>query len=142
MCKTNRCGKSTLLNKQQLELLTVNLPQKYSLLAELLYFTAGRVSEITSLKVRNINTNDAMLTIEKASTKTKETRDKWTTSLELACHWYACSTIGCQRMDSPCATQRNRGISPTDISNGQVKVIAPASTAGITTTTHLSCVSL
>ena len=74
MCKTNRCGKSALLNKQQLELLTANLPEKYSLLAELLYFTAGRVSEITSLKVRSINTNDAMLTIEKSSTKTKETR--------------------------------------------------------------------
>ena len=51
-----------------------NLPVKYALLAELMYFTAGRVNEITTLRVRNINIKDALLTIEKASTKTKETR--------------------------------------------------------------------
>lgn len=74
MCKTNRSGKATLLTKQQLELFLANLPVKYSLLAELMYFTAGRVNEITTLRVRNINIKDALLTIEKASTKTKETR--------------------------------------------------------------------
>ena len=74
MCKTNRSGKATLLTKQQLELFLANLPVKYSLLAEIMYFTAGRVNEITTLRVRNINIKDALLTIEKASTKTKETR--------------------------------------------------------------------
>jgi len=74
MCKTNRSGKATLLTRQQLELFLANLPVKYALLAELMYFTAGRVNEITTLRVRNINIKDALLTIEKASTKTKETR--------------------------------------------------------------------
>ena len=74
MCKTNRSGKATLLTKQQLELFLANLPVKYALLAELMYFTAGRVNEITTLRVRNINIKDALLTIEKSSTKTKETR--------------------------------------------------------------------
>ena len=74
MCKTNRLGKATLLTRQQLELFLANLPVKYALLAELMYFTAGRVNEITTLRVRNINIKDALLTIEKSSTKTKETR--------------------------------------------------------------------
>jgi integrase/recombinase XerD len=74
MCKTNRSGKATLLTRQQLELFLANLPVKYALLAELMYFTAGRVNEITTLRVRNINIKDALLTIEKSSTKTKETR--------------------------------------------------------------------
>jgi integrase/recombinase XerD len=74
MCKTNRSGKSSLLTKPQLELFLANLPVKYSLLADLMYFTAGRVNEITTLRVRNINIKDALLTIEKSSTKTKETR--------------------------------------------------------------------
>ena len=51
-----------------------NLPEKYSLLAEVMYFSAGRVKEIASLKVRNLNIKDSLLTIEKSSTKTKETR--------------------------------------------------------------------
>lgn len=74
MCKTNRSGKASLLTKPQLEMFLANLPVKYSLLAELMYFTAGRVNEITTLRVRNINIKDALLTIEKSSTKTKETR--------------------------------------------------------------------
>ena len=72
MCKTNRSGKATLLTKQQLELFLANLPVKYSLLAELMYFTAGRVNEITTLRVRNINIKDALLTIEKTSTKQRK----------------------------------------------------------------------
>ena len=74
MCKTNRSGKSALLNKHQLEMVAANLPEKYSLLAETLYFTAGRVSEVTNLKVRNLNLTDGLVTFEKSSTKTKETR--------------------------------------------------------------------
>jgi len=74
MCKTNRSGKSALLSKQQLEMLVASLPEKYSLLAELLYFSAGRVSEVTSIKVRNLNLTDGLVTFEKSTTKTKETR--------------------------------------------------------------------
>ena len=74
MCKTNRSGKSALLSKDQLEILVASLPEKYSLLAELLYFSAGRVSEVTNIKVRNLNLTDGLVTFEKSSTKTKETR--------------------------------------------------------------------
>jgi integrase/recombinase XerD len=74
MCKTNRSGKSAVITKSQMERFCASLPVKYSLLAETLYFTAGRVKEITSLRVRNINFRDGMVVIEKSSTKTKETR--------------------------------------------------------------------
>jgi len=74
MCKTNRSGKSAVLNKRQLEMVFASLPEKYSLLAEILYFSAGRVSEVTNLKVNNINFTDGLVTFEKSSTKTKETR--------------------------------------------------------------------
>ena len=74
MCKTNRSGKSALLSKQQLEILVASLPEKYSLLAELLYFSAGRVSDVNSIKVRNRNLTDGLVTFEKSTTKTKETR--------------------------------------------------------------------
>ena len=74
MCKTNRSGKSALLSKQQLEILVASLPEKYSLLAELLYFSAGRDSEVTNIRVRNLNLTDGLVTFEKSATKTKETR--------------------------------------------------------------------
>ena len=74
MCKTNRSGKSALLTDQQLERVFGQLPEKYSVLAEVMFFSAGRVQEITTLRVRNINFKDGLLTIEKSSTKTKETR--------------------------------------------------------------------
>ena len=74
MCKTNRSGKSALLSKDQLEILVASLPEKYSLLSELLYFSAGRVSEVTNIKVRNLNLTDGLVTFEKSTTKTKETR--------------------------------------------------------------------
>ncbi len=74
MCKTNRSGKSACLTRSQIERFCASLPEKYSLIAELMYFSAGRVQEITTIKVRNINTTDGLLTLEKSSTKTKETR--------------------------------------------------------------------
>jgi integrase/recombinase XerD len=74
MCKTNRSGKSACLTKDQIEIFCSNLPIKYSLLAELMYFSAGRVKEITTIRVRNLNFKDGTLTIEKSSTKTKESR--------------------------------------------------------------------
>ncbi len=74
MSKTNRSGQSSCLSKSQLEKFYANLPEKYSLLAEVLYFSAGRATEISTLRVRNINFDQNLLTIEKSSTKTKETR--------------------------------------------------------------------
>jgi integrase/recombinase XerD len=74
MCKTNRSGKSICLSQTQKETLVSNLPLKYGLLAELLYYSAGRVKEITTTRVRNLNFKEGMITLEKSSTKTKETR--------------------------------------------------------------------
>ena len=74
MPKSNRSGKATVISKHQLQLVSKGLPDKYSLLAEMLYFSAGRLREITTLKVRNINFQEELVVIEKSSTKTKETK--------------------------------------------------------------------
>jgi integrase/recombinase XerD len=74
MCKTNRSGKAAILSRNQLELMWANLPRKYALLAQTMYVAAGRVTEIVSLKVKNINFVDCLITIEKSATKTKSTR--------------------------------------------------------------------
>ena len=75
MSKSNRSGKAKCLNKNQLESFISNLPQKYGLLAETMYFLAARVGEATSIRVRNINSNHQVVTLEKMSTKCKETRE-------------------------------------------------------------------
>jgi len=74
MSKTNRSGKSSLLTQKQLEYFFGQLPEKYSLLAQVMYFSAGRVREVASIRCRNINVVAGLLTIEKSITKTKETR--------------------------------------------------------------------
>lgn len=74
MSKTNRSGKSSLLTQKQLEYFFGQLPEKYSLLAQVMYFSAGRVREVASIRCRNINGVAGLLTIEKSTTKTKETR--------------------------------------------------------------------
>ena len=75
MSKSNRSGKAKCLNKSQLESFISNLPQKYGLLAETMYFLAARVGEATSIRVRNINSNYQVVTLEKMTTKCKETRE-------------------------------------------------------------------
>ena len=75
MSKSNRSGKSKCFNKEQLEAFISNLPQKYGLLAETMYFLAARVGEATSIRVRNINSNYQVVTLEKMTTKCKETRE-------------------------------------------------------------------
>ena len=75
MSKSNRSGKAKCLNKNQLESFISNLPQKYGLLAETMYFLAARVGEATSIRVRNINSNYQVVTLEKMTTKCKETRE-------------------------------------------------------------------
>ena len=74
MPKSNRSGKSTIITQQQLKKVCNSLPEKYSLLAECLYFTSNRVKEMATIKVRNINFREGLLTIEKNSTKTKQTK--------------------------------------------------------------------
>ncbi len=74
MSKSNRSGKSALLTKHELDKFLSQLPEKYSLLAETMYFLAGRVGETSSIRVRNINITDRLITLEKSSTKCKETR--------------------------------------------------------------------
>ena len=75
MSKSNRSGKSKCLNKEQLEAFISNLPQIYGLLAKTMYFLAARVGEATSIRVRNINSNYQVVTLEKMTTKCKETRE-------------------------------------------------------------------
>ena len=74
MGKSNRSGKSTLLTGSQLEKFQANLPVKYALLASTMYQLASRVGETTSIRVRNINITNKLITLEKSSTKCKETR--------------------------------------------------------------------
>lgn len=59
---------------KQVEQVCSNLPAKFSLLAEVMYASAGRVGECTCIRVRNLNFQGGLLTLEKATTKTKETR--------------------------------------------------------------------
>ena len=73
MCKTNRSGKSAVLNKRQLEMVFASLPEKYSLLTEIPHFSAGSASEVANLKTDDINFKDGVVTFENSSTKTKET---------------------------------------------------------------------
>jgi len=65
----NRSGKSTCLTKEQIKIFCLNLPIKYSLLAELMYFSVGHVKEITTIKVHNLSFNKATITIQKTSTE-------------------------------------------------------------------------
>ena len=74
MSKSNRHGKSACLTKPQLDGFLSHLPEKYALLAQTMYFLAGRVGETTSIRVRNINHQEGLITLEKSSTKCKETR--------------------------------------------------------------------
>ena len=74
MPKSTRSGKSTIITKQQLKKASTSLPEKYSLLAKCLYFTSKRVKEMATIKFRNINFREGLLTIEKNSSKTKQTK--------------------------------------------------------------------
>ena len=74
MPRSNRSGKSTVISQKQLEKVCNTLPETYSLLAECLYFTSNRVREMATIKVRNLNFRQGLLTIEKSSTKTKQTK--------------------------------------------------------------------
>ena len=72
--KSNRSGKASILTHQQLKQLYDYLPEKYSLLAEVMLWGAGRVNECASIKVRNINIKEHTIVLEKSTTKMKESR--------------------------------------------------------------------
>lgn len=72
--KSNRSGKAAILTNKQLTQLYDYLPEKYSLLAEVMLWGCGRVSECSSIKVRNINFQEATIVLEKSTTKMKESR--------------------------------------------------------------------
>lgn len=72
--KSNRSGKAAILTDKQMKQLVDYLPEKYSLLAEVLLWSAGRCVECSTIKVRNINFKQETLVLEKSTTKMKESR--------------------------------------------------------------------
>ena len=67
--KSNRNGKSAILTEEQLRQLNEYLPEKYSLLAEVMLWVCGRVYETSTIKVRNINFKEETIVLEKSTTK-------------------------------------------------------------------------
>ena len=72
--KSNRSGKAATLSEKQISQLLDYLPEKYSLLAEILFWSAGRVTEVSNIKVKNINFREETLILEKSTTKMKKSR--------------------------------------------------------------------
>ena len=73
--KVNRSGKSKVLSKEERDLIQRHLPEKYRLIASVLYWSAGRVTEVLSIRVRNLVPNRGMVVLERKTTKTKTTRE-------------------------------------------------------------------
>lgn len=66
-------GKSITLNEYQRALLKEHLPHKYKVLFDICYYTAGRISEV--LSIRWIDIVDNVVVLRKTNTKTRETRE-------------------------------------------------------------------
>ena len=73
--KVNRSGKSKVLSKEERDLIQRHLPEKYRLIASVLYWSAGRVTEVLSIRVRNLVPDRGMVVLERKTTKTKTTRE-------------------------------------------------------------------
>ena len=73
--KVNRSGKAKVLSSEERALIKKELPEKYSLISEILYWSAGRISEVLSIRVRNLVPNTGMVILERQTTKTKKTRE-------------------------------------------------------------------
>tara|TARA_B100002019_G_scaffold27145_1_gene21051 strand:+ start:2792 stop:3418 length:627 start_codon:yes stop_codon:yes gene_type:complete len=73
--KVNRSGKAKVLSSEERELLLKFLPEKYRLIAETLYWSAGRIREVLTIRVRNLVPDRQMVVLERMTTKTKETRE-------------------------------------------------------------------
>ena len=52
-----------------------DLPEKYRLITEVLYWSAGRIGEVLSIRVRNLAPDTALVILERQTTKTKTTRE-------------------------------------------------------------------
>ncbi len=72
--KVNRSGKAKVLSPDEQDLIKSHLPEKYRLIAEILYWSAGRISEVLSIRVRNLVASTGMVLLERKTTKTKSTR--------------------------------------------------------------------
>ena len=73
--KVNRSGKAKVLSPEERDLIQKQLPQKYRLVADLLYCSAGRVSEVLSIRVRNLVPETGMVVLERNTTTKKRTRE-------------------------------------------------------------------
>lgn len=73
--KVNRSGKAKVLSPDEQDLIKSHLPEKYRLIAEILYWSAGRISEVLSIRVRNLVPSTGMVLLERKTTKTKSTRE-------------------------------------------------------------------
>ena len=73
--KINRSGKAKVLSQDEQDLIKSHLPEKYRLIAEILYWSAGRISEVLSIRVRNLVPSTGMVLLERQTTKTKSTRE-------------------------------------------------------------------
>ena len=71
----NRSGKAKVLSKNERDLIHSQLPEKYRLISEVLYWSAGRISEVLSIRVRNLVPSTGMVVLESRTTKTKKTRE-------------------------------------------------------------------
>ena len=73
--KVNRSGKAKVLSPEERTLIQNNLPQKYRLVADLLYWSAGRISEVLAIRVRNLVPETGMVILERGTTKMKKSRE-------------------------------------------------------------------
>ncbi len=73
--KVNRSGKAKVLSPEERTLIQDNLPQKYRLVADLLYWSAGRISEVLAIRVRNLVPETGMVILERGTTKMKRSRE-------------------------------------------------------------------
>ena len=73
--KVNRSGKAKVLSPEERTLIQDNLPQKYRLVADLLYWSAGRISEVLAIRVRNLVPETGMVILERGTTKMKKSRE-------------------------------------------------------------------
>ena len=73
--KVNRSGKAKVLSQDERDVIKSHLPEKYRLIAEILYWSAGRIGEVLSIRVRNLVPATGMVILERQTTKTKTTRE-------------------------------------------------------------------
>ena len=73
--KVNRSGKAKVLSKAERDLIQQHLPEKYRLISECLFWSAGRIREVLSIRVRNLVPQQGMVVLEGSTTKTKTTRE-------------------------------------------------------------------